>query len=266
MRRYTDRLHAVAGRVTGPCPVTAGRRERRRPAEALPLGQLRVCTTLFGPFTVAAWERQAPTKGDPLWHQAPRWTRRTWAIHPAALSRLWRGVASRDQPPERLRFAPTSRRCTRLSSRGWSRLTPVHRDSAADQPVRRRWGSASRRLCRGAEPLVFRSPVTSSGADGVGLVPVGSREPREPHRPPIRWGGSACLTRFWGIASAPGDRAGPTPGGANPSAAGCDGAPAGGSPAPDHSHTLHITAPTFLVLPQFFYIIYFFSLVGNNME
>ena len=51
MRRYTDRLHLVAGRVTVPCPVTAGRRERRRPAEALPLGQLRVCTTLFGPFT-----------------------------------------------------------------------------------------------------------------------------------------------------------------------------------------------------------------------
>ena len=65
IRRYTDRLHAVAGRVTGPCPVPAGRRERRHPAEALPLGQLRVWTTLFGPFTVAAWERQAPTRDAP---------------------------------------------------------------------------------------------------------------------------------------------------------------------------------------------------------
>ena len=41
-----------------------------------------------------------PDQGCPLWLHAPRWTRGTWAIHPAALSRLWRGVASRDQPPE----------------------------------------------------------------------------------------------------------------------------------------------------------------------
>ena len=47
-----------------------------------------------------------PAQGCPLWRHAPRWTRRTWAIHPAALSRLGRGVASRDQPLERLRFAP----------------------------------------------------------------------------------------------------------------------------------------------------------------
>ena len=47
-----------------------------------------------------------PAQGCPLWRHAPRWTRRTWAIHPAALSRLLRGVASRDQPLERLRFAP----------------------------------------------------------------------------------------------------------------------------------------------------------------
>ena len=65
MRRYTDRLRLVAGRGTGPCLVTAGRRERRRPAEAAPLGQLCVWTTLFGPFTVGAWERQAPPRGIP---------------------------------------------------------------------------------------------------------------------------------------------------------------------------------------------------------
>ena len=124
----------------------------------------------------------------PLWRHAPRWTRRTWAIHPAALSRLVRGVASRDQPQERLCIRTPSRRWTRLASRGWSRLTPVCRDSAAAQPVRRRWGLASRRLCLGTDPLVFRSPVTSSGAEGAGLVHVGSREPREPHRPQICWG------------------------------------------------------------------------------
>ena len=47
-----------------------------------------------------------------------------------------------------------------------------------------------------AEPLVFRSPDPSSGAEGAGLVPVGSREPREPHRPQICQGGSAGLPRF----------------------------------------------------------------------
>ena len=70
------------------------------------------------------------------------------------------------------------------------------RDSAAAPPVRLRWGLASRRLCLGADPLVFRSPVTSSGADGVGLVPVRSGDPREPHRQPVRWGSPGRLTRF----------------------------------------------------------------------
>ena len=65
MRRYTDRFHLVAGRVTGPRPVSAGRRERRHPAEAAPLGQVRVWTTLFDQFTVGAWERQAPPRGVP---------------------------------------------------------------------------------------------------------------------------------------------------------------------------------------------------------
>ena len=35
-------------------------------------------------------------------------------------------------------------------------------------------GLVSRRLCLGAESLVFRSPVTSSWGDGAGLVHVGS--------------------------------------------------------------------------------------------
>ena len=51
-------------------------------------------------------------QGCPLWRHAPRWTRRTWAIHPAALSRLLRGVASRDQPQGN---PSGSRRWTRLS-------------------------------------------------------------------------------------------------------------------------------------------------------
>ena len=72
-----------------------------------------------------------------------------------------------------------------------------------------RWGSASRRLCLGADSLVCRSPVTSSWADGVGLVHVDSVDSREPHRPPVRWGSPGRLTRFVGIASAPGDMAVP---------------------------------------------------------
>jgi len=71
MRRCIDRLQIVAGRVAGPCPGPAGHRERRHPAEAAPLGQLRVWTTLFGPFTVAAWERQAPPRGNPSGSMPP---------------------------------------------------------------------------------------------------------------------------------------------------------------------------------------------------
>ena len=59
-----------------------------------------------------------PAQGCPLWHHAPRWTRRTWAIHPAALSRLLRGVASRDQPQERPRYHSVPRRWTRLEFLG----------------------------------------------------------------------------------------------------------------------------------------------------
>ncbi|MDE0405886.1 MAG: hypothetical protein OXI53_11325 [Nitrospira sp.] len=47
---------------------------------------------------------------------------------------------------------------------------------------------ASRRLCLGAEALVFRSSVAPAGTGGTGLVHVGLREPREPHRQQIRLG------------------------------------------------------------------------------
>ena len=54
-----------------PASGQAGRRERRRQAEASPLCQVRVWTTLFGKFTVAAWERQAPTRGAPSGSRFP---------------------------------------------------------------------------------------------------------------------------------------------------------------------------------------------------
>ena len=58
-------------------------------------------------------------QGCPLWLPVPRWTRRTGAIHPAALSRLRRGVASRDQPPEEPSFFDSVfRRWTRLEFLG----------------------------------------------------------------------------------------------------------------------------------------------------
>ena len=62
---------AVVDRGPGPRQSQAGRRERRHPAEASPLCQVRVWTTLFGPFTVAAWERQAPTRGAPSGSRFP---------------------------------------------------------------------------------------------------------------------------------------------------------------------------------------------------
>ena len=184
----------------------AGRRERRRPAEAAPLCATRRWTRLFRKFTGGAWERQAPPRGAPSGATPPAGRGRTWAIHPAALSRLLRGVASRDQPQEEPRFHSVPRRWTRLGPWGWSRLTPVCRDSAANQAERRRWDSASLRLGLGADPLVVRSPGPSSGAEGVGLVPVEAGASREPHRRPGRWGAPGRLPRFLGLEAAPGGR------------------------------------------------------------
>ena len=66
-----DGRRSVVDRGPGPRQGQAGRRERRRPAEASPLCQVRVWTTLFGKFTVGAWERQAPTRGAPSGTRPP---------------------------------------------------------------------------------------------------------------------------------------------------------------------------------------------------
>ena len=108
----TDRV------MSGPRPVRAGRRERRRPAEAPPLCETRRWTRLLRKFTGGAWERQAPPRGAPSGTTPPAERGRTWAIHPAALSRLLRGVASRDQPQERPRYHSVPRRWTRLEFLG----------------------------------------------------------------------------------------------------------------------------------------------------
>ena len=196
MRRYTDRLHRVAGRGTGPRPVMAGHRERRRPAEAPPLGQLRVWTTLFGPFTGGTWERQAPPRGNPSGATTPAGRGGRGPFTPLRCPGSCEGSQAVTNPRRDLVITRSLAAGRGLNSWGWSRLTPVRRDSAANQAERRRWGSASLRLGLGADPLVFRSPGPSSGAEGVGLVPVEAGASREPHRPPIRWGGSAGLTRF----------------------------------------------------------------------
>ena len=101
--------------VSYPRPVRAGRRERRRPAEAAPLCATRRWTRLLRKFTGGAWERQAPPRGAPSGATPPAGRGRTWAIHPAALSRLLRGVASRDQPQGEPHFHSVPRRCTRLT-------------------------------------------------------------------------------------------------------------------------------------------------------
>ena len=139
-----------------PRPVTAGRRERRRPAEASPLGQLRVWTTLFGPFTGGAWERQAPPRGAPSGATPPAGRGRTWAIHPAALSRLLRGVASRDQPQERPRLHSVSRRWTRL---GFLGLVTAHSRVPRQRSSPTREASLGRRL-----------PSARPGGRAVGLA------------------------------------------------------------------------------------------------
>ena len=134
-----------------------------------------------------------PDQGCPLWLRAGRWTRRACAIHPAALSRLSRGVASRDQPQERDRFTlphATERRLLPGVGPGslFAHFVGAHwilqfctlflrlvatRDSAAGPPVRRRWGwshfgsawGPSRGLCgRPSHPLgrVMPGSVTSN--------------------------------------------------------------------------------------------------------
>ena len=161
----------------------AGRRERRRPAEATPLCETRRWTQRFRKFTGGAWERQAPPRGAPSGTPPPAERGRTWAIHPATLSRLLRGVASRDQPQERPRYHSVPRRWTRLEFLG---LVTAHSrvPRQRSSPTR----EASLGLClpsalsgdRAVGLSVARAP--SSGAEGAGLVHVEAVASREPHR------------------------------------------------------------------------------------
>ena len=227
MRRYIDRLHCVAGLGTGRGPVPAGHRERRHPAEAAPLGQLRVWTTLFGPFTVGTWERQAPPRGNPSGATPPAGRGGPGPFTPLRGPGCGEGSPAVTTPKGTLiitrvlaagrgsvlgvvtarsfgtRWRPVSRMLRAHVAALFGRIC-ASRDRAVDQPVRPRWGSASRRLDLGAEALVSRSPVASSGDEGAGLVPVASDEPRDPHRRPGRWGDPDRLTRFGNRACAVG--------------------------------------------------------------
>ena len=105
---------------SGPGAGSAGTRQRLRLFAQRAAGRGFLANSPSGPGSA----RSRPG-APPLWHHTPRWTRGKWAIHPAARSRLLRGVASRDQPPERLRYAPPPAAGRGLSSRGWSRLAPA---------------------------------------------------------------------------------------------------------------------------------------------
>ncbi len=170
MRRSIDRRHAVAGCGTGPCPVLAGCREHRPPAEAAPLGQLRVWTTLFGQFTGGVWERQAPPRGLPSGSTPPAERGGPGPFTPLRYPGLCEGSQPRPTPREALPAAPTPRRgcaCAPppAAARGW--LPRV--------------GHGSRPCAATAQQP---NPCGVAGA----RPPVGSVDAREPHRPPIRWG------------------------------------------------------------------------------
>lgn len=107
-RRSRDRPVSGHGRVPG-APAPGGG------CASWPTARL---NNAFWPLHRRGLGAPGPAQGEPLWHHMPRWTRRMWAIHPAARSRLLRGVASRDHPQGNLRFHSGSRRWTRLSLGG----------------------------------------------------------------------------------------------------------------------------------------------------
>ena len=100
----TRRPPCRRGSGARPAAGQAGRRERHRPCRGVASGPSARLNNAFWPIHRRGLGAPGPDQGCPLWLHAPRWTRRTWAIHPAALSRLRRGVASRDQPPKEPSF------------------------------------------------------------------------------------------------------------------------------------------------------------------
>ena len=116
MRRYTDRLPLVAGRMTGPCPVTAGRRERRHPAEAAPRGPTARLDNAFWPHSPSGPGSARPRLGGcPSGCTPPAGRGGPGPFTPLRCPGCWRGVASRDQPPENPPVHSGSRRWTLLS-------------------------------------------------------------------------------------------------------------------------------------------------------
>ena len=180
---------------------TAERRERRRPAEASPLCQTRRWTRLFRKFTVAARERQAATRGAAPLAPRPPLDAEDLGHSPSALSRLLRGVASRDQPQERPCFASVPRRWTRLFL-GVGHGSLPFAATAQGPTGRLRRGSASLRLYLGVDPWACGSPVAPFGKGGVSLVLVEAVASREPHRRQVRRGSPGRLSRFLGIEPA----------------------------------------------------------------
>ena len=99
---------SVVDRGPGPRQGQAGRRERRHPAEASPLCQVRVWTTLFGKFTVGAWERQAPTRGAPSGSRFPAGRGGPGPFTPLRCPGFGEGSPAVTNPQKRPRFLTRS--------------------------------------------------------------------------------------------------------------------------------------------------------------
>ena len=167
----------------------AGRRERRRPAEAAPLCETHRWTRLFRKFTGEAWERQAPPRGNPSGTTPPAGRGGPGPFTPLrcpgfcegsqAVTNPWRGCASLHLPPldaawsqglvtahsrvPRQRSSPT-----REASLGLRLPSALPRDRAVGLVVVRHtvWG----RWCRARSRRIWRCTGTAPAAGSLGLT------------------------------------------------------------------------------------------------
>ena len=165
--------------VTGPASVrswpgtgSAGTRRRLRLFAKRAAGRGFLAHSPSGPGSA----RPRPG-GTPLAPRPTRWTRRTWAIHPAARSRLLRGVASRDHPQGNPHYHSGPRRWTRLSLGGGHGSLLLH-TLAPSFPH-------SRGACCGTFFDVFARAGTAQPTNPGGVA--GARPPVASAWGPSRW-------------------------------------------------------------------------------
>ena len=141
---------------------------------------------VFWPIHRRSLGAPGPDEGCPLWRPVRRWTRRTGAIHPAALSRLGREVVRRDQPPEEPSFLDSaSRRWTRLESLGvghgslplaaTAQQTNQGGIAGAQPPFGSAWGQTRWSFGRPSPRLGTRVPGSFTSARGSHMNRIGGR-------------------------------------------------------------------------------------------